>query len=399
MENASSSGDVAELRRGPDDHLLGDPGEVDRRHREHERGLGDEVAGRRAVDRVGRGRREAQLGARPPPGPARATSRPARPTRTATPRCAGPSRAAGRRRAAARGRARRGGGRAAPAGRAAGGCARASARPDAPPAWASSASTTSQIPGRPGGRASRRYIRKRVATWSLRDRPARSLPPSSAPARSTRPRSSAECTSSSSGVGAERAGGDVGLQLRPGPTSMPASSSSVSSPARCSTRACAIDAAQVVGRQPPVEVRRLRQRGQRVRRPGGEPPTPQAAHGRERGGRRTECGVDASWPDRSPPGPARRDLAGQAPQLDEALGEASGRRCRPRRRWPGRSRRATHRTAGPVGTARPPCSVIRTSPVTCSWLVGDERVEGVASAGRTTARRRPARTSAGRPCA
>ena len=47
---------------------------------------------------------------------------------------------------------------------------------------------------------SRRYIRKSVATWSLRDRPARSLPPRSGPSRSSRPRSRAVCTSSSAMV-------------------------------------------------------------------------------------------------------------------------------------------------------------------------------------------------------
>ena len=47
----------------------------------------------------------------------------------------------------------------------------------------------------------RRYRRNRVTTWSLRERPARSRPPTSAPARSMRPRSSAVWTSSSEGSG------------------------------------------------------------------------------------------------------------------------------------------------------------------------------------------------------
>ena len=64
-------------------------------------------------------------------------------------------------------------------------------------------------PARPGARAirppmmrawSRRYIRKSVATWSFRDRPARSLPPRSGPRRSRRPRSRAVWTSSSAMV-------------------------------------------------------------------------------------------------------------------------------------------------------------------------------------------------------
>ena len=108
-------------------------------------------------------------------------------------------------------------------------------------AWASSASTTSQIPEPTRRAASRSHIRKSVATWSLRDRPARSFPPSSAPARSTRPRSRAECTSSSSGAGPNAPEATSASSFSRA-DSMPASSSSVSSPARCSTRACAIDA-------------------------------------------------------------------------------------------------------------------------------------------------------------
>ena len=61
------------------------------------------------------------------------------------------------------------------------------------------------------------------------------------------------------------------------PASRPSRCSSVSSPARCSTRACAFDAGDVVRRQHPVEVRRLAQRGKRVGRAAGEPPAPQRA--------------------------------------------------------------------------------------------------------------------------
>jgi hypothetical protein len=55
-------GDVAELGGRPEDHLLGDPGQVDGGHRQHERRLGREVAGRGAVDGVGRRRVEPELG-------------------------------------------------------------------------------------------------------------------------------------------------------------------------------------------------------------------------------------------------------------------------------------------------------------------------------------------------
>ncbi len=85
---------------------------------------------------------------------------------------------------------------------------------------------------------SRRYMRKRAAIWSLRDRPARSLPPSSGPSRSSRPRSRAVCTSSSAMVPVNEPS-STSAASRSRPASMRPSSSSVSSPARCSTRACA----------------------------------------------------------------------------------------------------------------------------------------------------------------
>ncbi len=60
---------------------------------------------------------------------------------------------------------------------------------------------------------SRRYMRKSVATWSFRDRPARSLPPRSGPRSSNRPRSRAVWTSSSAIVPDEGAVGDVRFEL------------------------------------------------------------------------------------------------------------------------------------------------------------------------------------------
>ena len=90
--------------------------------------------------------------------------------------------------------------------------------------------------------ASRSHIRNSVATWSLRDRPARSLPPSSGPARSIRPRSSAVCTSSSATTGVN-APDATSAARESSPASMPVSSSSVSSFALCSTLACARDPA------------------------------------------------------------------------------------------------------------------------------------------------------------
>ncbi len=85
---------------------------------------------------------------------------------------------------------------------------------------------------------SRRYIRNSVATWSLRDRPARSLPPRSGPSRSSSPRSSAVCTSSSATVPMNSSAATARSRSS-SPASMRVSSSPVSSPAFVSTRACA----------------------------------------------------------------------------------------------------------------------------------------------------------------
>src|SRR5581483_8099255 len=113
-------------------------------------------------------------------------------------------------------------------------------------ARATRASWSSRI-SRPMIRAwSRRYIRPSVAIWSLRERPARSLPPSSGPSRSSRPRSSAVCTSSSATVPV-KAPDSTSASSRSSPSSIRVSSSSVSSPALCSTRAWAREPAMSYG--------------------------------------------------------------------------------------------------------------------------------------------------------
>ena len=63
---------------------------------------------------------------------------------------------------------------------------------------------------------------------------------SSGPARSISPRSNAVCTSSSSGAGVKAPDSTSAPSLA-NASSMPVSSVSLSSPARCSTRACAIE--------------------------------------------------------------------------------------------------------------------------------------------------------------
>ena len=266
-------GDVAELRGRPDDHFLGDAGQVHADHGQHERGLGGEVARRGAVDRVGRRRSRSPARRPPPPGPAPATSRPARRTRTATPRPGGPSPAAGPRRAAARARARPGGARAAPAGRAAGGCGRASARPGAASAWASSASTTSSTPGRdPAGGVPQPHPEQRgdlVVAGPAGPQLAAEL----GPARSIRP-------ALQRGVHVlvvrRRAEGARTRRRPPACPARPACRSArrrSSSPARCSTRACAREPRDVVGRQPPVEVG-----GPATARPTRPPGRPRTGH-------------------------------------------------------------------------------------------------------------------------
>ena len=103
-----------------------------------------------------------------------------------------------------------------------------------------SASTTSSVSAAITRTWSRIYMRPRVATWSLRERPARSFPPRVGPAMSRRPRSRAECTSSSLTCGVNS---PVSTR-RPSSSSaasMSRSSLSPKSPARARTRACAFE--------------------------------------------------------------------------------------------------------------------------------------------------------------
>ena len=105
-------------------------------------------------------------------------------------------------------------------------------------AWPISAWTTSMICPAMKRAWRRSHMRISAAIWSLRDRPARSLPPSSSPAMSSRPRSSAVASSSSSSMGVndpsstERCSWSSAASIR-------LSSSLVSSPARPRARAWA----------------------------------------------------------------------------------------------------------------------------------------------------------------
>ena len=113
----------AELAGRPEDDLLGEPADVDADLRGDEGELGDEVAGGRAVDGVGAGAGEAELGGDRlgVEAEAGAGQRPGAVRRVRGDPGVPVARAARRRAAAAR-RARAGGGTAAPAGRAGGGC-------------------------------------------------------------------------------------------------------------------------------------------------------------------------------------------------------------------------------------------------------------------------------------
>ena len=247
-------------------------------------------------------------------------------------------------------------------------------------AWASSAVCSSATRETMSRTWSRRYSRRSVATWSLRLRPARSLPPSE-PTRSSRPRSSAVCTSSSVAAGRNSPLRQARERLSRAASSR-ASSSSSSSPAWCSTRACARGGEQVVGREPPVELDADRQPRERLGRPGLEPASPQprrlafllchrvplsgrcsqppaGGHGgahcqltrlrrtavREPGGGQARRG--SGRPVTSPPGaPASPRSCWAGPTARRTPWPATGRRCRPYRRWPARSHTATPGCAG-----------------------------------------------------
>ena len=236
-----------------------EPRQVDPDLGQHVRRLGDEVAGGRAVDRVGHASRRS-------------------PARRATELGVEPERRAGQRRRAV-GRHRQPAVEVARAGR----TSRSSGQAWASRWWDSSTGCADCRWVRPGigdaevalglrARAPRPRrsdlgdhprarragsSRIRVAIWSLRERPARSRPPSSAPTRSIRPRSSAPWTSSSVGRRDEGAGGHVGVQrVEPGEhagelvVGQQARRGAAPGRGRASRRGRA-------GREPPVELRRL----------------------------------------------------------------------------------------------------------------------------------------------
>ena len=169
---------------------------------------------------------------------------------------------------------------------------------------------------------SRRYSRKSVATWSLRERPARSRPPRSGPTRSSRPRSRAVCTSSSARSGREGAGR---ARRRPAGrgrrASRPARRRS-SSPAAVQHPGVGARAGDVVRREPPVEVGRTRDSAASA---SAGPPANRPPQRLQVASVRLGASVQASLARLTGLGRRASRLAaillGQAPQLDEALGQ------------------------------------------------------------------------------
>src|SRR5919202_2993933 len=164
---------------------------------------------------------------------------------------------------------------------------------------------------------SRRYIRYSVATWSLRDRPARSRPPRSGPARSSRPRSSAVCTSSSSGTGTN-APEATSASSRSSAASSPSSWSAVSRPAACRTRACARDPARSYDASTQSKCTDADRAASAADGPPANRP-PQRLTGAA--GEPGSSAVTVGSPPAEPRVAGGGQLARQAPQLDEALGE------------------------------------------------------------------------------
>ena len=319
----------AELPRGPQADLLAEAGQVHADHRGDEEELGDEVAVADRVDGVGDRRVEAQLGGDRVRVQRRGPSRPARR------RPSGDS-AARRSQSASRSRSR-------PKACA---CLASSCPKDTgwaccrwvkPGAivstWASRLVERARRPGRPApprprgpGRAGRAAGRWRpgrcgCARRAACRRSARAAPAGRARSPCGRPRPSGAATKRAVGHPRRPA-----CRAPPGPR---ACSSSVEQPGPVQHPGVRPGLEQVVGRQPPVEVHRQAQRRHLRRGPAGEPAPHSRVGGTPVGSapstRRTAGGPAGSGVTRRS-GRARRSraaaiLRGQAPQLDEALGQ------------------------------------------------------------------------------
>ena len=205
--------------------------------------LDDEVAVAHGVERVARDALEPELG-----GGRLAVERVAGARERARPerrdvRRGGARRRAGRGRAPASRRRRAGGGRAAPAGRA--GCASCPGRTASPsrsarPTSARSRPTSAGV--QPVDRPAQSTAARSVATWSLRERPVWSFPPTG-PDRARSSSVSRFMWTSSRAGSHSTAPASTSARSETSPRSSVATSSSVSSPARPSPRTCAIEPA------------------------------------------------------------------------------------------------------------------------------------------------------------
>ena len=141
-------------------------------------------------------------------------------------------------------------------------------------ACSNNASTTSNRPAAIVRAWRRRYMRGRVAIWSLRDRPARNLPPSSGPTRSMRMRSSAPCTSSSDSEG-DTFPAATSSRSAVRATTISAVSASVSKPGALQGVGMRDRRCQVVVRIAPVKVSGDAELRERLRGPTAEAAAPQ----------------------------------------------------------------------------------------------------------------------------
>ena len=265
--------------------------------------------------------------------PARATSRPARRSRTARPQAGGPSPAAGRGPGTAPGRGRRGGGPAAPAGRAGSGSGRASPRPGWASAWSSSASCkVGDQRGDPPGAVPQVGPVQRGDLVVARAAGAQ-LAAEVGPGPVEQAALEGGVHVLVARVGRERPVRDVGGQVGPARPACRRVRRRSAVRRGAARPACALRTGDVVGGQPEVELGGPGERDQLRRRARANRP-PQSETGRlpnpSRGGRDRVAAVDQSRLTIRPPRPARPVCCRPRPRISPPRRPPGP--CR-RRRW------------------------------------------------------------------